>query len=420
LRIKYILETHLHADFVSGYQELAERTGAQIVFGHRAGAAVPHLAVKENDELKVGAILLRILETPGHTPEGVSILVQDTREPGAPRKILTGDTLFVGDVGRPDLVASAGYSAEQMAGMLFDSLHTKLLRLPDDTEVYPAHGAGSMCGRNISNETSSTIGEQRRTNYALKDMSREQFIQLMTTDLPAAPSYFALDAEINRSGARALQELPVPPALAPVEVSSLAASGALVLDVRDAAAFGTGHVPGSVNIGLNGQFATWVGSLVRSEDNVIIVADNKESIREAVVRMARVGLENVIGYLDGGIALWERAGQKFATTPQLPVSELRTMIEGTGGLQVVDVRRPAEYRSGHVPTALNLSLSELDKGLQHLDPARPTAVVCAGGYRSSAAASLLERHGFRDIYNVIGGTGAWLSAGYGVEEFSSS
>ena len=416
LKIKYVIETHLHADFVSGHRELAARTGAEIVFGEKAGATFPHRAVKEGDELTVGRVTLRVLETPGHTPEGISLLVTDAENPDSPRKVLTGDTLFVGDVGRPDLVGSVGYSAEQMAGMLYDSLHEKLLTLPDETEVYPAHGAGSMCGRNISKETSSTIGEQRRTNYALKEMSKEEFVQLMTTDLPEAPAYFSMDARINRDGAPALEDVPAPPALSPEEVNKLAQAGALIVDVRPGPEFGNGHVPRSVNIGLRGQFASWVGSLVSPEDRVVIVAEGIEQVSEAVTRMARVGLENVVGYLDGGIAAWERAGLEYATLPQMPVGELRAQIdERREGLQIVDVRRPSEYEAGHIPGAVNVPLAELEKGLEGLDPRKPTAVACAGGYRSSAASSLLERKGFLDLYNVIGGTGAWTNAGYEAE-----
>ena len=416
LRVKYVIETHLHADFVSGHRELAARTGAEIVFGAKAGATFPHRAVKEGDELTVGKVTLRVIETPGHTPEGISVLVSEADAPGAPQKALTGDTLFVGDVGRPDLVGSVGFSAEQMAGMLYDSLRGKLLTLPDETEVYPAHGAGSMCGRNISKETSSTIGEQRRTNYALKEMTREEFVRLMTTDLPEAPAYFSMDARINREGAPALEDLSTPPALSPEEVNKLAQSGALVLDVRPGPEFGNGHVPRSVNIGLGGQFASWVGSLVSPDDRVIIVAEGVEQVSEAVTRMARVGLENVVGYLDGGVAAWGGAGLDYATLPQMPVGELRAqMDERREGLQIVDVRRPSEYEAGHIPGAVNVPLAELEKGLGGLDPRKPTAVACAGGYRSSAASSLLERKGFLDLYNVIGGTGAWTNAGYEAE-----
>ena len=415
LKIKYVIETHLHADFVSGHRELATRTGAEIVFGEKAGATFPHQAVKEGMEIRIGKVVLRVLETPGHTPEGISLLVVDSETSPKPQKVLTGDTLFIGDVGRPDLVGSKGYTPEQMAEMLYDSLHEKLLKLDDSVEVYPAHGAGSLCGRNISKETSSTIGEQRKFNYALKAMSKEAFVTLITTDLPTAPKYFSMDAELNREGAPALDDLPARPAIAAEEVNKQAQQGALLLDVREGAAFGAGHVPGSINIGLQGQFASWVGSLISPESKVIIVADSEEGVSEAVMRMARVGLENVVGYLDGGIAAWEQAGLELATLPQIRIDELRSRLDEHSDLQIVDVRRPSEYATGHIPGAVNGELAHLEEKAAELDPSRQTVVVCAGGYRSSAAASILEGRGFRDLLNVVGGTGAWVSGGHPVE-----
>ena len=415
-QIKYVIETHLHADFVSGHRELASRSGAEIVFGVRAGASFPHLTVKDGDELRVGKVTLRILETPGHTPESISILIRGDENPDQPQKVLTGDALFIGDVGRPDLVGSRGYTAETMAGMLYDSLHDKLLKLADDVEVYPAHGAGSMCGRNIGNATSSTIGEQRRTNYALKTMAKDEFIKLMTTDLPEAPAYFTRDAEINRAGASALDELPRPAELSPEAVNKMAQRGYLILDVRPAAAFGNAHIPGAINIGLSGQFASWAGSLIAADTPVVIVADDLAGVDEAVMRLARVGIENVKGYLGGGMYEWDRAGLATDAIWQMPVDELRRRIDEQHDLQIIDVRRPAEYKSGHVPGALSAPLSHLDKEAERLDPQRPTAVVCASGYRSSAATSLLAKRGFKNLFNVVGGTSGWISAGYPVEQ----
>ncbi|HYI09290.1 MAG TPA: rhodanese-like domain-containing protein [Thermoanaerobaculia bacterium] len=416
LRIRYVLETHLHADFVSGHRELAALTGAEIVFGHRAGAEFPHVAVHDGEELRIGDVVLLALETPGHTPEGISWVAIDTAEPDAPRKVFTGDTLFIGDVGRPDLVGSKGYSAEEMASLLYDSIHRKLLTLDDEVEVYPAHGAGSACGRNISSDRSSTIGEQRLTNYALRPMTREQFISLMTSDLPEAPGYFSMDAEINRRGAGMLSEIAVA-ALTPAEANKAMQQGALVLDVRDSTAFANGHIPGSVNIGLKGSYAPWSGSLIKPSDRLILVADGKDEIDEAVMRLARVGLENVAGYLDGGILAWNAAGLELETTPQISVAELHARLQdGDTPLQVIDVRAEREYATGRVPGAKNVPLPELEARLAtDLDPSRPTAVVCAGGYRSAAAASLLQRHGFKQLYNIIGGTSAWESAGYQTE-----
>lgn len=415
LTIKYVIETHLHADFVSGHRELAARTGAEIIFGAKAGATFPHRAVKEGDEISIGKVALRFLETPGHTPEGISVLVIDTEVSHEPQKVLTGDTLFIGDVGRPDLVGSRGFTAEEMAGMLYDSLHNKLLKLDDRVEVYPAHGAGSLCGRNMSKETSSTIGEQRKFNYALKEMPKAEFVKMMTTDLPEAPKYFSLDAQLNREGAGALEALPRPAALAPEEVNKLAQAGYIVLDVRPGAAFGTAHIPGALNIGLGGQFASWAGSLLSPETPLIIVAEDEGGIDEAVTRLARVGIESVKGYLAGGMYAWDQAGLETATIPQMPVDELHSRIDERSDLQILDVRRPAEYQSGHIPGAVNAELAHLEEKVGQLDPERPTAVACAGGYRSSAAASILARRGFRNLFNVVGGTGAWVSGGHPVE-----
>jgi hydroxyacylglutathione hydrolase len=413
LEIRYVIETHLHADFVSGHRELAERTGAQVVFGAEAGAALPHRAVCDGDEIPLGRLRLRFLETPGHTPEGISILVVEPDSSPVPRMVLTGDTLFIGDVGRPDLVGSKGSSAQQMAGLLYDSLHGKLLKLDDAVEVYPAHGAGSLCGRNISKETSSSIGEQRRSNYALQPMTRERFVDLMTTDLPEVPQYFPRDAALNRQGAPPLHERPRPPALAPGEVRERATAGAVILDVRGAAAFGAGHVPGSLNIGLGGQFASWAGTLLSPESSLLLVTEDETGVDEAVTRLARVGLENVAGYLQGGLASWAGAALPLATLPQVTVDELRRLLDQ--GVSVLDVRRLPEYSGGRVPGAVHVPLDRLKGEVEALDPSRRWAVICAGGYRSSAAASLLRGRGFRDLVNVVGGTSAWVSAGYEVE-----
>jgi glyoxylase-like metal-dependent hydrolase (beta-lactamase superfamily II) len=418
LKIKYVVETHLHADFVSGHHELASRTGAQVVFGARAEAALPHLAVRDGDELTVGRVRMRVIETPGHTPESISLLVFDEESPGEPRLVLTGDTLFVGDVGRPDLAGARGYTAEAMAGLLYDSLHEKLLKLPDAVEVYPAHGAGSMCGRNISKETSSTIGQQRRFNYALQPMSRDDFVRVMTSELPEQPAYFRRDAEINREGAGALSELSRPRALTPRVFKELVDEGGrVVLDVRAAREFGAGHVPGAVNVGLGGQFASWAGSLVPLRTPLLLVADVDEKVEEAVTRLARVGHDSVDGFLAGGMQAWEAQGLETSTVEQITVEELSRRMEAETGLQVLDVRRAGEYASGHVPRAASTPLAQdLADKVSALDPARPTAVVCAGGYRSSAATSLLAPRGFRRLYNVTGGTSAWIEAGLPVEK----
>ena len=416
LRIKYVIETHLHADFVSGHQELAARTGAQIIIGEKARAAFDHRAVQDGEEIRMGKVVLRFMETPGHTPEGICVLITETEVSDQPQKILTGDTLFIGDVGRPDLAGGQGYTPQVMSEMMYDTLHGKLLKLPDEVEVYPAHGAGSMCGRNMSDEKSSTIGEQRKFNYALRPMSKEDFVRLMTIDLPDQPVYFSKDAEINRAGARELSELSTPVELSAHEVLSLQTSGHVLLDVRSGAEFGAGHVPGSVNIGLSGQFAMWAGSLIPLNAAIVIIADTTEQVDESVVRLARVGIENVKGYLKGGVQSWREAGLPFDAIQQVSVDQLKEQIANRD-LQIVDVRRPAEYGNGHVPRAVNAPLAALDTAIGQL-PLRkdkPTAVICAGGYRSSAAASLLQQQGFTNLINVAGGTGAWINAGYPVE-----
>src|SRR5207302_869321 len=334
LKIKYIIETHLHADFVSGHRELASKTRAQIVFGKEAGATFPHLAVRDGDQLTIGRVTLRIIETPGHTPESICVLVTDTKgiegegaRASSPQKVLTGDTLFIGDVGRPDLAGGKGYTPRMMAEMMYDSLHEKLLKLPDEVEVYPAHGAGSMCGRNMSKETSSTIGEQKKTNYALKLMAKDDFVRMMTADLPEAPAYFPQDAEINRGGAHALAEVSRPTDLAPQKVNALVTHGHVILDVRSAREFGAGHVPGSLNIGLGGQFASWAGILIPMGTPIVIVAESEKKVDEAVMRLARVGIETVTGYLRGGIDAWRDARLGMSHLTQISVDDLHNLIE---------------------------------------------------------------------------------------------
>jgi len=304
-----------------------------------------------------------------------------------------------------------------MAAMMYDSLHNKLLKLNDTVEVYPAHGAGSMCGKNLSTETSSTLGQQRQFNYALQPMTKTQFVKMMTTDLPEAPAYFAKDAEINRAGAAAMDQLPQPKALTPAEVFKRAQDGAIILDVRSAAEFGAGHVPGSLNIGLGGQFASWAGSLIPLRSAIVIVAESEEKVGEAQLRLARVGAENVDGFLAGGIFSWDRNGFEVAAVPQISVSELKDLIKAQADLQVIDVRRLPEYQSGHAPGAITAPLAKLREVLPalRLDLSKPTAIICAGGYRSSAATSILQQQGFANLLNVTGGTTAWISAGYEVE-----
>jgi rhodanese-related sulfurtransferase len=367
--------------------------------------------VHDGDELRLGRVVLRFLETPGHTPESLCVVVTDASSSHVPRLVLTGDTLFIGDVGRPDLASGPDVSTTDMAGQLYDSLRGKLLTLPDAVEVYPAHGAGSLCGRNISKETSSTIGEQRRVNWALQPMARDAFVRAVTADLPEAPAYFSHDAAINRRGAPALGD--GPRALSPAEAADALAEGALALDVRGGPAFAAGHLPGAVHVGLDGQFASWAGALLPADLAVVIVAEDAASAAQAAVRLARVGLEAVAGYLDGGVAAWAAAGRPLAQLPLVTVDELDRRLRDEPGLRVIDVRRPGEYGAGHVPGAISLPLDRLPR--EPPAPGPPTAVICAGGYRSSTAASLLLALGLPGLVNVVGGTSAWLAGGRTVE-----
>ncbi len=405
-KIKYVIETHSHADFVSGHIELAERTGAEIVFGQRANTQFATHKVKDGDELMVGKIKLKFLETPGHTPEGITILAQDTENPEAPLKMFTGDTLFIGDVGRPDLVGSKGFTAEQMASMLYDSLQEKILPLPDETEVYPAHGAGSLCGKSLSNETWSTLGNQKKFNYALKPMTREEFIKVVTADQPEVPAYFPVSASQNLKGSVALADLPKPKVFTTEEILRF---DGVVVDVRPSDQYGAGHIPNAINIGLGGQFASWAGTLIPIGTPVALVADRQEQVDEAFMRSARVGLETVKGF----ILMKDYTGEK-KTVAQVSVQEAKAATAKEDA-QFVDVRRVQEYASGHAPNTINLPLDRLSREIDKLHPDKPTYVICQSGYRSTLGTSILENAGFKEIYNVIGGTKAWMDAGLEIE-----
>jgi hydroxyacylglutathione hydrolase len=403
LKIAHIFETHLHADFVSGHKELAERTGATIYIGVAAGAKFPHVPVSDGYVLKLGGGEVRVLETPGHTPESVSLLLFDPeRAAGRPWAVLTGDTLFIGDVGRPDL--SATHTPQQLAGMLYDSLHRKLLALPDDVLVYPAHGAGSLCGRNMRADRFSTIGTERRTNYALQIRSSEEFVAQLTANLPPRPDYFPLDAAINRDGAPALAELPPLAPLSSGEVQRLQQQGAFVLDTRAAADFCAGHVPGSVDIGLGGQFASWAGTVLGLGARIVLVAESADKVEEARMRLARVGIESVVGYLRDGVAGWPST--ELAQMSQITTAELRAR---RGEFTVLDVRRESEWSAGHIEGAHWHALDNFPHGLPKLDRNAPIAVHCKSGYRSIIAASLLRGAGFVKVTNVVGGYDAWLA-----------
>ena len=414
LRIAHIIETHLHADFVSGHQELAQKTGATIHLGEGSGATFAHRAVRDGDEIEFGKCRLGFAQTPGHTLESISVLVTDLEQGASPIAVLTGDTLFIGDVGRPDL--SDSHTPQELAGLLYDSLHRKLLPLPDEVRVYPAHGAGSMCGRNISADRNSTIGRERLSNYALQPMPRERFIELMTNDLPARPEYFQRDVDANRRGAAPLDALPPLRGLAPAEVLRLQKDGATVLDTRPATPFCSAHVPGSICIPLGGQFAAWAGAILGLDLDLILVAEDQKAAEEARVRLARVGIERVNGVLDQGLAGWATARLPLAHIDQVAVQDLHAEMADDPGLCVVDVRRRAEWDQGHIAGARFHPLDQLRGRLDGLDPQRLTAVHCKSGYRSTIACSLLEAHGFDRLMNVQGGFDAWTAAGLPSEQ----
>jgi hydroxyacylglutathione hydrolase len=411
LKIRHIFETHLHADFVSGHLELAKRTGAKIYIGAQAGATFQHVALHDGSEVRFGKLRITALETPGHTPEGICLVVTDEEKSRDPWAVLTGDTLFIGDVGRPDL--SKTHTPQQLAGSLYDSLHGKLMKLGDQVLVYPAHGAGSLCGRNMRAERSSTIGTERLTNYALQIKSREEFVHQLTENLPSRPEYFLEDAQINRAGAPALSELDVLPPITAAELNGLLQQGVFVLDVRPNADFAAAHVPGSVNIALSGQFASWAGAIMGLSAQPVLVADTAEQYEEARLRLARVGIEDPRGFLQGGIAAWKQAELPVAAVPQITVQELSR--QRSSSMQVLDVRRELEWHAGHIDGAEWFPLDNFKISAPELDPSAPIAVHCQGGYRSMIACSLLQRAGIENVMNVMGGFEAWKQAGLPVE-----
>jgi len=409
--IEHVIETHVHADFVSGHSELAERTGACIYLGEGSGAQFPHIAVKDGDDIRFGQCSLRFLQTPGHTIESICVLMNDLGQPARPAAVFTGDTLFVGDVGRPDL--SPTHSPQQLAAILYQSLHEKLLTLPDNTEIYPAHGAGSLCGRQMSSESSSTIGQQRQTNYALRARSAEEFVRLLTDNLAAAPEYFATEVDLNRKGAGRLSQLPPLKPLTPEEVLQLLSEGAVVVDTRPSTQFAAAHVPGSVHIALTGQYASWAARILGLNTPIVIVGEDPDHIRESQMRLARVGMETVVGYLENGVVGWVRSGRKLDMIPQITVTDLADLLRSEGDqVTVLDVREPAELDAGAIEGAVNIPLGKLKTRTAELDASRLVAVHCKGGYRSSIAASLLRRAGFTNIANVTGGFDAWKAADF--------
>ncbi len=412
VNIRHVFLTHFHADFLAGHLELRDRCGADIRLGAQAKAEYEFVPMKDGDTLAFPGLLLQVLETPGHTIESISILVFDLQKSATkPYAVLTGDTLFIGDVGRPDLRASLGWTAQELGGHLYDSLHNKLLPLPDETLVYPAHGAGSLCGKNISSDTVSTLGEQRRFNYALQPMAKEAFIRLVAADQPDAPAYFTYDAILN-TRERATLEKSLKQVLQPIEldeVLSMGDAGAQVLDVRDAAEYAKGHLAGSINIGLGGQYATWAGTVLDATRPIVIVAEPGRE-QEAALRLGRIGFDHVKGYLKDGMgALAERQDLVWATervSPPMLADELASQNPPL----VIDIRTHREWNAAHLTNSINLPLSQLQHHIDEVPRDRRIAVHCAGGYRSSIAASILNQYGITNLIELAGGITAWEAA----------
>ncbi len=407
--IELVIDTHFHADFLAGHLELARATGAEIAFGSRAQPEFATRSLRDGERVSLGDVTLEILETPGHTPESISIVVYEHAADDVPYGVLTGDTLFIGDVGRPDLLSSQGATSEELATMLYDSLRRKLMTLPDATRVFPGHGAGSACGKNLSTDLSSTLGDQRATNYALQPMSREKFIEIVTEGQSAAPGYFGYDALRNREAHALLDEHEPPPPLTVDEALDRARRGAVLLDTRDASAFAMGSLRGSVNVGLEGRYAEYVGNVVRPDEEIVLIAEPGTEL-EARVRLSRIGYDRVAGYVDHLYESMQQHADAVQVCSRLTVSAFDERRRTVEGLQVIDVRTPGEVSRGSVPGAAHIALSGLRDRISRLDPARPTVVFCAGGYRSSIAASLLRHAGFADVSDLLGGYTAWESA----------
>ena len=411
LEIKHVFLTHLHADFVAGHLELRDRVGAKIYLGAAAKAGYAFTPLHDGDTIELGRVRLKALETPGHTPESISIVVYDLNASDTqPHAVLTGDTLFIGDVGRPDLRAALGWSANDLGGMLFDSVHTKLLGLPDESLVYPAHGAGSLCGKAISKETVSTLGEQRRSNYALQPMSKEAFISVVTADQPEAPAYFVYDAVLNSQERPTLdQTLERVNPMTLDELLALQEIGAQILDTRDPGEFAAAHLVGSINIGLAGQYATWAGTVLdRNHPIVIIAAPGREN--ESALRLGRIGFDHVAGYLKDGLRSLNSRPELIAVTERVSAPFAAELLSSSQPPLAVDVRAPGERDRKHIAGSLSFPLNHLTENLEKLPKDRPLLVYCAGGYRSSIAASLLQHSGFDSVSEIAGGLAGWESA----------
>lgn len=402
LHIERVIETHFHADFLSGHLELAAATGALISFGDEAVADFPTDLLAQGQRLSLGDVTLEIRHTPGHTPESISIVVFEHNDDVDPWAVFTGDTLFIGDVGRPDLLTSVGWTADGLARRLYRSIRDQLLTLPDTTRVFPAHGAGSACGKNLSAASESTIGEQRRSNYALAPMSEDAFVEAVTNGQSVAPLYFAFAADSNRRDRELLDDNGETPSLELSEALSQQAEGAVVIDGRSAEAFASGHLIGSINVGLDGRFAEYAGDVLRPGESVILITEPGRE-NEARIRLARIGFDHVIGALSEIDRILVNHPDLAAPAPRITASEVEELRQGEPALQLVDVRNPAEVAAGSIEGSVNLPLPQLLDRLSELDPSQPTVVYCAGGYRSATAASLLRAKGFTTVADIFGG-----------------
>jgi rhodanese-related sulfurtransferase/glyoxylase-like metal-dependent hydrolase (beta-lactamase superfamily II) len=412
LQIRHVFLTHFHADFIAGHLELRDGCGATIHLGSRAQAEYAFTAMKDGDTLEFPGLRLEVLETPGHTIESISILIFDLqKDPAKPYAVLTGDTLFIGDVGRPDLRASLGWIASDLGARLYDSLHTRLLPLPDETLVYPAHGAGSLCGKQLSSDTVSSLGDQRRLNYALQPMSKEQFIGLVTADQPDAPAYFTYDAILN-TRERATLDNNLEQVLHPIdldEVLRMGDAGAQTLDVRDPAEYAKGHLAGSINIGLGGQYATWAGTLLDRARPIVIIAEPGRQ-QEAALRLGRIGFDHVKGYLQGGMEALAGRPDLVWPTERISAPMVAERLAGVDPPLVLDIRNPREWAAKHIEGSVNIPLNHLQERILEIPRDRRIAVHCAGGYRSSIAASILHQYGITLLIEMAGGLAAWEAA----------
>jgi hydroxyacylglutathione hydrolase len=413
MKITHILETHLHADFISGHLDLAARTGATIVAPKSAKCRFKHKAVAEGDRFKIEDMVIAVLDTPGHTPEHITYVVTDKARGSEAVSIFCGDVLFVGDVGRPDLFPG---KARQLASKLYDNLHQKLLTLPDFCEVYPAHGAGSLCGRAMGAKRTTTIGYERRYNTALQIKDKDKFIKSLTTNMPAAPDHFSRCSAINGKGPALVEKLPRLVALGPQAFAQAAKKkNTIVLDVRDYEAFGGQHVPGAYHVDFGGNFATFAGWILPPDKNILLVAASAQQAREASVWLRRVGLDRTTGFLDGGMFAWSKEGLPTEHVGQISAVELQSMITGRKAVAVVDVRAAGEYQTHHIKGAVNIPAPALRDRYSELDNRKPMILICSTGHRSSLGASLLQQRGFADVYNVAGGMTGFSAAGFAPE-----